>query len=335
MKKRSVLISFLISAVFLYLAFRKTDFGELWIHLSGARYWLLVPASLLTILALWVRAVRWGLLMYPLKRIPAETLFSATAIGFMCNNILPMRLGEVIRAYIISRSSGVRASGAFATIIVERLFDLFTMIGIFGLLLIFDPFSNRPFKCGALAAFVIGLLALGILILFHIRPRLFERAANLLLPAAVRGKVLGMLGSFGAGLEIFRDIRRLAGVAGLTVLMWLIITAVIQVCFSSARLEDAGIPLTHTASLVVLVVIAIGVMVPSAPGFLGTLQAAAVLGLAIVGYTDRDRALSFSIIYHATQWFPVVIVGLIYLVKENLSLAQVQDISSQQSANRD
>jgi uncharacterized protein (TIRG00374 family) len=328
MKKRSVLIGFLISAIFLYIAFRKSDLREIAHHLVVARWWLLIPGSLLTIVALWIRALRWGVLLYPMKPIAVGTLFSATAIGFMCNNILPMRLGELVRAYVIGRSAGIRKSGAFATIVVERLFDLFTMIGLFGLIVIFDPFHDRELKMGALVAFLAGLLALAVLVFFHVWPGPLERIAGRLLPGPIRERVLGLLRSFGSGLEIFRDLPRLAGIAGLTLLMWLMITLVIQICFSAARLEEAGVTLPATASLVVLVVIAIGVMVPSGPGFVGTLQAAAVWGLMTVGYKDQARSLSFSILYHVTQWFPVVIVGLIYLVKENLSLAQVREISS-------
>ncbi len=329
MKKHSMTIGLLLSGLFLYLAFRKTDFGELWTHLSAARYELLIPASILTIVALWVRAMRWGLLLAPLGKIGGGMLFSATSIGFMCNNILPMRLGEVIRAYVIARSAGVRGSAAFATIIIERLFDLFCMIGIFGILLVFAPFYHRSFKFGVLFAFAAGILALAGLVFFYLKPGPVERLVGWFLPGKIRERLLTMLRSFGQGLEILRDFPRLVGIGLLTVLMWLLIAVVVEMCFAAARLETAELTLPATASLMVLVVMAIGVMVPSGPGFVGTLQAAAVLGLAIIGYRDTDRALSFSILYHATQWFPVVLVGLFYLVRENLSLAQVQKISSQ------
>jgi len=328
MKRHSVAIGLLISAVFLYVAFRKTDLGELAQHLAAANYLYLVPASILTLGALWVRAMRWGLLLRPLQRISPPTLFSATSIGFMCNNVLPMRLGEVIRAFLIRRSTGVRASAAFATIVVERLFDLFSMIGVFGVLVIFAPFHNRQFKIGALLACVAGLVVLALLVFYHARPSAVERLVGRLLPGRIRDRVIALLRSFGDGLMIFRDPPRLLGVGVLTLVMWLMIAVVIKICFASARLQEGGLVLPATSSLVVLVVIAIGVMVPSGPGFVGTMQAAAILGLAIVGYTDRDRALSFSILYHATQWFPVVLVGLVYLVKENLSLAQMRQIST-------
>lgn len=327
MRMRSLIIGLLVSAVFLYLAARKVDLDEVWQHLAAADYWLLIPASLLTLLSLWIRAYRWGVLLAPLRRIPPGRLFSATSIGFMCNNILPMRLGELIRAFVLGRAVGLRASSAFATIVVERLFDLFAMIGIFGLLAVFAPFHNRQAKMSLLFALLLGVVVLGGLLFFYLRGRTFEALARRFLPSAVRERVAGMLGSFSSGLDIFRDLPRMLGVGALTLLMWLCIVLVIEICFRASHLEASGFDLPATASLFVLVVMAIGVMVPSGPGFVGTLQAAAVLGLFIVGYRDQARAFSFSIVYHASQWFPVTLVGFLYLAKEQLSLAQVGKIS--------
>ena len=329
MKRRSVLIGLLISAFFLYLALKSTDLGKVWAHLSAARYGYLVPASLLTLFAFWIRAVRWGWLLQPIKRIGNGALYSATMIGFMGNNLLPMRLGEFVRAFVLGRSSGVRASAAFATIVVERLFDLFSMIAVFGALLIFFPFHNRVFKAGALVAFALGVAVLIALIVLHLRSAWFLRVVRPLIPRPIRERTLRMLDNFQAGLGILRDPRRLLVVGALTLFMWGCFVFVIRFCFAAARLEEGGLTLPPLSSLVVMVVMAIGVMIPSGPGFVGTLQAAAVFGLAVVGYRDQDRALGFSILYHATQWFPIVIVGLIYLMKEQLSLAQVGRISQE------
>jgi len=329
MRARSLIIGVLISAVFLVLAFRKTDLQEVWAHLAAARYTYLLPASLLTLAAFWIRALRWGSLLYPLRQISIGPLYSATMIGFMCNNILPMRLGEFVRAYVIGRSACIRPSAAFATIVIERLFDLFSMITVFGFILIFFPFHNRMFKAGVLAAFLGGLGVLGALLAFHLRGERVVTWLGPLIPRRIRERILRSLGSFRAGLGIFRDPRRMAVVAGLTLIMWLCFAVVVQLCFLSARLEEVQ-SLPPLASLVVMVVMAIGIMVPSGPGFVGTLQAAAVLGLAIVGYKDQGRALGFSILYHATQWFPVVLVGMVYLMKEQISLAQVGRISSEE-----
>jgi len=330
MKLRSLVLGLLISAFFLYLAFRNTDWHALGAHLGGARHAYLIPASLLTLFAFWIRAVRWGQLLAPLQRIGAGTLYSATMIGFMCNNVLPMRLGEFVRAWVIGRSTRVSPSAAFATIVIERLFDLFAMAGIFGLILLFAPFHNRSFKMGVLIACLLGGAVLAFLIAYYLMGERFRRRVEAILPRPIRARVLGLLRSFQAGLEIFRDPRRLLLIGILTFAMWFCFAIVIRICFASAQLETGGATLPPLASLVVMVVMAIGIMVPSGPGFVGTLQAAAVLGLAIVGYHDRNKALSFSILYHFTQWFPVVLVGLIYLIRENLSLAQVGRLAGEE-----
>lgn len=335
MKLRSMLIGLLVSAVFLYLAFRRTDLHQIAQHLATADLWLLLPASLLTILAFAIRAVRWGVLLFPLKPIRFGPLFSATMIGFMCNNLLPMRLGEPVRAWVISRSSGVRGSAAFATIVVERLFDLFSMIAIFGITLLVAPIHNRQFKTLVLIGFLFGVLVLAVLLVLHLRGQRLGTVVGRFLPRRVRPRGSSMLDGFQTGLAIFRDPARLAAIGGLTFMMWACFALVLRLCFASAHLLVGGQALPISASLVVLVVIGIGIMVPSGPGFIGTMQAAAVVGLRIVGYTDAERALTFSVLYHATQWFPIVLVGLVYLMKENLSLAQVGRLAGREPDGTD
>jgi hypothetical protein len=104
--------------------------------------------------------------------------------------------------------------------------------------------------------------------------------------------------------------------------MWTLILAVIQFCFWAMDIRVEGRPLPFASAAVVLVVMALGMMVPSGPGFVGTLQFFARKGLEVFS-VDDEMALSFSIVYHATQWFPVTFVGLLYLLRENLSLRDV------------
>jgi uncharacterized protein (TIRG00374 family) len=329
-KYRSMAIGLLVSAVFLYLAFRKTNLHEVYQNLAAADLWYLLPASALTIFAFWVRALRWGFLLRPMKTIRLGTLFSATMIGFMCNNLLPMRLGEFVRAWVIGRSARIRASAAFATIVVERLFDLFSMIAIFGGVLLFAPIRHRQLKSLVLAGFFFGIVILAGLLVLHFRGRRLGEVFTRFVPRALRPRAASTLDAFQTGLGIFRHPARMAVVAGLTFLMWFCFAGVIRICFAAARLEAGGAILTPAASFIVLVVIGIGIMVPSGPGFIGTMQAAGVFGLAIAGYTDRGRALSFSILYHITQWVPIVLVGLFYLTKENLSLAQIGHLAERE-----
>src|SRR5206468_3477438 len=97
------------------------DFHELSQALARANYWLLIPTCGLTLLAFYLRAVRWGVLLRTVKTINNGRLFSATMIGFAANNLLPARLGEFVRAWAIGRSERISRSAAFATVVVERV----------------------------------------------------------------------------------------------------------------------------------------------------------------------------------------------------------------------
>ena len=129
--------SVLISTLFLILAFNRVNLYELKDTLETANYIYLIPAVLLTILSLWIRAVRWGYLLQPVKKININSLFSATAIGLMANNLLPARLGEFVRAYVIGKKELISKSASFATIVVERIFDGLTILLFFNVVAIF------------------------------------------------------------------------------------------------------------------------------------------------------------------------------------------------------
>jgi uncharacterized protein (TIRG00374 family) len=117
------LLGILSSGLFLYLAFRNVDLILVFKVFKKVKYLNIILVVFLTILGFYLRAIRWYYLMKPLKSIKISSLFSATMIGFMTNNILPARLGEVFRAYIIGRKENIKKTASFATIIVERVFD--------------------------------------------------------------------------------------------------------------------------------------------------------------------------------------------------------------------
>lgn len=320
MKKR-VFIGTILSLLFLYLAFRKTDFNEI-IHSLQETFWgFLIPAVLLTLLGFYIRALRWRHLLANVKEIRVSRLWSATMIGFMANNLLPARLGELFRAHVIGRWEGISRSSALATIAMERIFDLFTMLFLFGLVAVFFPLTPLVRTVG-ITGIVLGIVVLGFFLALH---KLGDRAVNAfgrVLPHRARRRGMEILASFVEGLGVFREGRQLLWAAGYSLLMWGLILVVVQCCFWAVDIRVDGEPLHPSASVLVLVVMALGLMVPSGPGFVGALQFFAVQALDVF-HVDRETALSFSIVYHATQWFPVTLVGLFHLVRENLTLRDV------------
>ncbi|HID94591.1 MAG TPA: flippase-like domain-containing protein [Candidatus Latescibacteria bacterium] len=323
-KKGSVLrrkfwIGIIVSAVFLYLAFRRVDLHELGFALRSANYLYVIPAILLTFLSFWTRAFRWRFLLGPVKQVKTSHLFSAIMIGFMANNLLPARLGEFVRAYVIGKKEQISSSSSFATIVIERIFDGVTLL-LFLIPVFFLPSSPRwVTKSGYIAAAIyLGILAF--LAALMIRT---EQTQNLvdrfLRPFSVRWrqKVRGLLVSFTSGLAVLGSLGHLLIIFLLSLLLWFLVVGAIHLVFVSC-----GLKLPVYAGFLLLAIIALGVMLPSSPGFVGTIQFLSVAGLALFA-VPKSQALGFSIVFHASQFIPVTAIGLVYLWYEQLSLRKL------------
>jgi len=154
-----IITGLLISAGFLYLAFRKLDFLQMKQAFSQANYWLVIPSLAILLISHWMRSIRWQYLLLPVRKVPVSSLFSALLIGYAANTILPAHLGEVLRAYIIGRKQHVSGSSAMATIVVERIIDVLTIVLIMAVTLVIYPFPNWVKRSGYIMLFfAIGLL---------------------------------------------------------------------------------------------------------------------------------------------------------------------------------
>src|SRR5512138_1157186 len=129
MKKWQFWLGVLISIVFIWLALRGLRLEQFWGAVKQANYIWLLPGIAVYFVGVWVRAWRWHYLLGPIKKIPTQTMFPITTIGYMGNNIYPARAGEVLRAVILKRREGVSVSASLATIVVERIFDGVVMLG--------------------------------------------------------------------------------------------------------------------------------------------------------------------------------------------------------------
>src|SRR5215210_9317734 len=128
MKKWQFWLGVLISIVFIWLALRGLRLDQFWDSVKQANYIWVLPGIGVYFIGVWVRAWRWHYLLGPIKKIPTQTMFPITTIGYMGNNIYPARAGEVLRAVILKRKEGVSVSASLATIIVERIFDGVVML---------------------------------------------------------------------------------------------------------------------------------------------------------------------------------------------------------------
>jgi glycosyltransferase 2 family protein len=319
-KRLQVVFSLVISAVCLYFAFRNINWNETWHAIAGANYLYILATVIVSMGSIWLRAYRWKFMLDPVKRVKVTGLFESTMIGFMANNILPARLGEFVRAYAVGRMFRVSKSAAFATIVIERAFDLVTLVMFLGAVLLLVKLSPQLEVMGLIAV-VVCTVMFGILILFRQRRETVSRFFDGLLvrlPESSRNRAGRLLHSFIDGLEVLARGGHIAAILLLSVVMWLSVAWSLDLSMKAFAFQ-----VPYYASLVLLVVISLGLMIPSGPGFVGTFEAAtiwALLHLPGSGVT-QEQAASYAIMYHATQFFPITALGFFYLWKANLSLS--------------
>jgi uncharacterized protein (TIRG00374 family) len=292
--------------------------GGIRVALANANWGGFFVVCVLTIVAFWVRAIRWRLFIQDPRRIRTANLFSATMIGFMANNVLPFRLGEFVRPWALARSEKLPNSMLLATVVVERAIDMLTLLAIFGVALILHPIAENT-EAGKLvqlgARIMIGLsAALVVFVVAAERNRGLALGLLRVVPAGVRPRVGRLMERFLDGFSLFRDPLRLVHVFALSFGMFLMFAVALGITGWSMHID-----LPWYSGLVMLVITAIGIMVPAAPGYVGTLNYACKVGLSLFGVSVA-AASAYSWFYFLSQWLPITAVGLFYLHREGLSL---------------
>jgi hypothetical protein len=317
--KKKLLIGTIISAVFLYLAFRGIQWGILWSVLKQTRVIYLVPTIVLSLMSHYSRAYRWKFMLLPVKSIPTRRLFSATMIGFMANNLLPARLGELVRADVLGRREQISRTASFATIVYERIVDVFSLLVLLWVTL--HQMPGRPWlRKSALWILALNvLLMLAMLAVYKYREtvsRWVVRAARRLKPGhqtAIQRATDGYL----TGLAGMTHPRTLVPIALGSVAVWGFALLGVHFCFRAVSMD-----LPVLSSIVVIVLVSMGSMIPSAPAFIGTTQYACIIALGFFG-VEKSEALAYSILYHAVQFFPVTVLGFYYLSKERIRFREI------------
>lgn len=317
--KRKLFLGVATSALFLFLATRGIDWLAFRSALADTRYEFLVPGIACTMLGHFCRSIRWKFMMSPIKKCRVAPLWSATAIAFMVNNLLPARLGEFVRAIAIGRTENVSKSAAFATIVYERVVDVFVLIVLIWYCIV--RINAPSWLLRSTEILIVFNAALFVLLFVMVRSR--ERFRGLLnralrpLPVRVQQRVRGSSDAFIGGLGVVTEARAALPITLLSVAVWGF--AVLGVYFCVLAFD---LPLPFLASVFLIVLVSLGSMIPSAPAFLGTMQYACALGLGVYG-VDRGQALAFSTVYHATQFFPITLTGLYYVWRSHWRLSEL------------
>lgn len=312
-----------ISCGFLFLAVRNVEWSETLEALKAAHYLYIPPLMAVSIWTLYARAQRWRVLLRPLGVPPMKHLVSGTNIGFMCNMILPARAGEVIRPLIVSRRENLPLGGILATILLERIFDMFMVLLMFGGAMVFVPVSETARSWG-MALMLLAAAVAVVIILLRWQEELalgVVRHVTGLLPAKVGEPLLGFVAGFVKALEILSSPRDFVLAFAWSAWVWAVIALT-----NAIGLMAFDLPLRST--VIMTAIVALAVAAPGAPGFIGQFQAGCVISLGMFGVSESD-AIAFSIVHHVAQFVASVAAGVYSLWREGMTLGE---LSSKRSA---
>lgn len=312
-------LGFGISALLLVLLFRSVDVAALGRALAVADFRLLPPAIALYFVGVWLRSRRWGLLL-PRDSVPAGALFRALVVGFTVNNVLPARLGEVARAYLLARWCGVRYGHTLASVVMERVLDGLTLAG---LLLVAVTVAPAPPYLLSLGLVVGAVFAAGAVILVGAswQPRLIVVIAGLvarLLPARLGEKVVRLAEGFGAGLALVRGWGLLGRLVVLSLLAWLA-----EIGLFYLLMLAFPIPASPALAALTGTVANFATLVPSSPGYVGTFDGALVKVLQDSTRLPLEVATAYALLVHAALLIPVTLLGAVFLWRAGVSMGEI------------
>ncbi len=346
-KKARIWIGIAISILALIFAFRQVDLGKVWAAMATVNYWLLAASLLPLVLFLVLRAVRWRLLFYPHQGLRLHNLLAVINIGYLVSNLLPARLGDVARAYLIGETEPVSRTTAFSTIVAERVLDALCAVGGFFLVLPFAPVPDWMVRSGL----VIGVAALVAVVAFIVLVQRREWTLHLLarllcavhwperetmvclwqrlaersrlhflarLPWADRSDLERMAGSLIDGLSGITTARLGPPLLFWSVVIWAAISSyywLVLLAFDPAQTFVAGLAITSVTAL--------GMTVPSSPGYIGVFEALGRETMVLFGM-EPEPALSYALVAHTIVYVVYTALGLVSMAQQNLSYAEIQ-----------
>jgi glycosyltransferase 2 family protein len=314
---------------FIYWTLRGVDIGLVWNTLRESSPLYFALSTLFATLIFPLRAVRWKVILDPVKAdVPFGPLWRSTAIGMMVNNVAPARAGEPARAYALTREvPGIGFSAALASLAVDRLFDLIVIVGL-GLVALLDPrfpsdakifdFPPAQIATGSLATIALGLIGLYSLAMFPgMYIRAFELFARRVSPR-IEERGRDALVTFSNGLGALRSPRRFIVILFWTIIHWLTNSVAFWFGFKAV-----GIDAPFTAALFLQLVIGAGVAIPTAPGFFGSFELFAKGGLKIYDVA-APLAISWAIGFHILSFIPITLIGTAYFIRLGLHFRDVE-----------
>ena len=333
MKKKHLYIGLIIALLACYYTFRNVSIKELSDALSSMHFIYLLPALFFTLAFYYIRAVRWKYLLLSVKEVHYYRLFSPVMIGFMAN-LLPARVGELIRAYLLGKREKISFSSSFATIVVERIFDMSAILIMIGSLLFLQPeLTSKKNVLGDSAMIekivMFGWVGLIIVVLFFLFTILLIYKQELViswikficrpLSESIQTKILDSFNSATEALYSLKNFKTTLTVILLSAVLWTFSLLSYYPFYFAFEIDY----LPFSSLIIVFIIICIFITIFPTPGFVGSFQLACMVGLHNIFNVPEATAASFGIVTWAFSMGITVIGGLFFIIKDNVSIKDI------------
>lgn len=329
-----LLLSFAVTGIALWFSLRGLDFSQVWSAIRRADLVALlglsVPAHLLNI---WLRGLRWRHLTAALAPIERGTLVRGQAVGFMANNVFPLRIGEVFRAWYVARETSASGAAIFGTVIVERVVDAIVMLGLAAMVLGLGGARAAGLETRSvlLPLLLLALAPLASVLALRVAPeRLIafgSRIWDRVLPERAAERLTTSLHHLADGLRGLQGAASLAWVAAYSLVVWLIFSMIpFAAALIALDIELGSGGQLLLASYVLLMWVGAAVAIPSAPGFFGPYHAACWLALAPFG-VPKEMAIALGTLAHGVFWLTTTLSGLLVMRSRATPLPDLADVA--------
>ena len=316
---KKLLIGIAVSAVFIYLTLKGVDLKGVLSALRNKSYGFLLPAIAVFILTQAIRSLRWGVILSPIKEIEQKTLFPITCVGYAAIIVFPMRLGEIVRPYLINLKKSIPIGSGIGSIVMERFMDVLILSGfLFYILTQIDlPAWITRSALGFLSIIIFGFT---LIILCILKPSAAEKIIYLLisrLPRKMSTRVEKAIFNFLDGFRVIGNIKKIIQILSISLLIWFLSAGAVYLLFVLVHF-----PFGILEAITIIVITALGVSIPAAPGLIGNFQFACMIPLSLWSIAKPD-AFAFAMIYYFLGIGTNIFLGLIFLPSMNVPFKQL------------
>ncbi len=308
----------MVSILLIYLCIRNIDFTKSISLLKNADIGLIVLGIVVYVISYLVRSYRWDYILAPLRKMKLFQSFYYLVFGFFMNNILPLRLGEFVRAIVAGNKLHISKSGVFATIVVERLMDIIIFIISFFLIALFVPnIPNWLQKSFIACALIFGIVFIALFFISKDENKFLKLLYKFNLSTKLTEIIKTAFLKFASGLKFFRNKKLFTVVFITSIIVWIIEAYAYKILFLAFGLHVSAIQ-----CLFVIVTTGIATMLPTAPGFIGAIES---VGMITLGIFSIEETIAFTAMaaIHFTEMMAIYILGFIGMIKEKISFSDL------------